>query len=63
MLAFLFHCETGKAMSIFMPDYLLHSVLDVTPEFLKKLDVSAVLLDVDNTLGGLWKTGTGPGHP
>ena len=37
-------------MSIFMPDYLLHSVLDVTPEFLKRLDVSAVLLDVDNTL-------------
>lgn len=37
-------------MSIFMPDYLLHSVLDVTPDFLKKLNISAVLLDVDNTL-------------
>ncbi len=37
-------------MSIFMPDYLLHSVLDVTPDFLAGLHCSAVLLDVDNTL-------------
>ncbi|MBQ2676024.1 MAG: YqeG family HAD IIIA-type phosphatase [Clostridia bacterium] len=37
-------------MSLFMPDVLLNSVLDIDIDLLKKLNVSALLLDVDNTL-------------
>ena len=34
------------------PDYCLPSVLEITPEWLHTREISAVFLDVDNTLGG-----------
>ena len=37
-------------MSIFLPFSMIHSVLDVTPDYIKSLGASGVLLDVDNTL-------------
>lgn len=61
MLAFLFHKERGEAMSIFMPDYSFHSALDLTPGFLKEHQLSAVLLDVDNTLAVYGKPEPAPG--
>lgn len=39
-------------MDLLMPTVLLKSVLDITPELLHSLGVTAVLLDVDNTLAG-----------
>lgn len=33
-----------------MPDYMLDSVFDITPDFLKCLDIRAVIFDIDNTL-------------
>ncbi len=37
-------------MSIFKPTYALESVLEITPEALKKRDIKALVLDLDNTL-------------
>lgn len=37
-------------MSIFKPDFRFHSVLDITPEFLRENSITALLLDIDNTL-------------
>ncbi len=37
-------------MSIFTPDYIFGKTTDITPEFLKKLGIKNLLLDVDNTL-------------
>ena len=37
-------------MSFFIPDLILNTVLDVTPELLASLGVKAAILDVDNTL-------------
>ena len=37
-------------MALFMPDLMLNSVLEVTPEILEKLNVKGLVLDVDNTL-------------
>lgn len=36
--------------AIILPDVFLHSIFDVTPKFLNKLGVEALILDVDNTL-------------
>lgn len=46
----------GDMMSLLLPDLMLSSVFDVTPELLKKYHKKAILLDVDNTL-------TTYGHP
>lgn len=35
---------------MFKPNYILNSVTDITPEFLDKNNIKALLLDVDNTL-------------
>lgn len=35
---------------MFKPNYILNSVTDITPEFLKDNNIDALLLDVDNTL-------------
>lgn len=35
---------------MFKPHYILNSVTDITPEFLTKNNINALLLDVDNTL-------------
>ncbi|MDF2567672.1 MAG: superfamily [Oscillospiraceae bacterium] len=37
-------------MSFLVPDLILSSVLDITPDLLKRMRVKAVVLDVDNTL-------------
>lgn len=37
-------------MSWFVPDYIFARYSDVTPEFLKKIGVRALLIDIDNTL-------------
>ena len=37
-------------MAIFKPTYALKSVLEITPEALKKRDIKALVLDLDNTL-------------
>lgn len=37
-------------MSWFVPDYIFARYSDVTPEFLKKIGVGALLIDIDNTL-------------
>ncbi len=37
-------------MSWFVPDYIFARYSDVTPEFLKKIGVEALLIDIDNTL-------------
>ena len=37
-------------MSIFHPTKVLSEISEITPELLKKLKVSALILDVDNTL-------------
>ena len=37
-------------MNLFMPTVLLNSVTNITSDLLKKLDVSLLLVDVDNTL-------------
>ncbi len=34
----------------FIPDYCFSSYLDVTPEFIQKNSIQALLLDIDNTL-------------
>ncbi len=34
----------------FTPDYMFGSYVEVTPEFLKSLEIKAVLSDIDNTL-------------
>lgn len=36
--------------NIFVPDYMFLSYRDITPEFLKSIDISALLIDIDNTL-------------
>lgn len=43
-------------MSLLLPDLMLSSVFDVTPELLERYHKKAILLDVDNTL-------TTYGHP
>ena len=35
---------------MFKPNFILNSVTDITPEFLDKNNIKALLLDVDNTL-------------
>lgn len=43
-------------MSLFIPDYILNHVTDITPELLEKMNVQGLLIDIDNTLathGGL----------
>ena len=35
---------------IFRPTIAMNSVLDITPELLKKMQVKALVLDLDNTL-------------
>ncbi|HIZ16033.1 MAG TPA: YqeG family HAD IIIA-type phosphatase [Firmicutes bacterium] len=37
-------------MGIFKPDYRFNSILDISPDFLRKNGINALLLDVDNTL-------------
>ncbi len=37
-------------MSIFKPDFYLKNIFSVTPEFLVKNNIKALLLDADNTL-------------
>lgn len=37
-------------MALFVPDVMLTSVTDITPEFLKKHGIKGLVLDVDNTL-------------
>jgi len=37
-------------MAIFKPNYYLKSITDITPDFLKKNKINALILDVDNTL-------------
>lgn len=37
-------------MKIFKPDIILRRITDITPEMLKETGVTALLLDVDNTL-------------
>lgn len=37
-------------MAIIMPDLMLKSVTQITPELLKKLNVKGIILDVDSTL-------------
>ncbi len=39
-------------MSFFFPNLLFKRAYDITPEFLKKSNIKALLLDVDNTLTG-----------
>lgn len=41
---------------MFKPDYIFDSFLDITPDFLKYNNISALLLDVDNTLTGAHKS-------
>ncbi|MGI5895821.1 MAG: YqeG family HAD IIIA-type phosphatase [Oscillospiraceae bacterium] len=50
-------------MSVFMPDYIVSSILDVTPEFLIQKGISVVLLDVDNTLAVYGKPEPANGVP
>ena len=35
---------------LFSPDYFFEYALDITPDFLKELGISTVVLDIDNTL-------------
>lgn len=35
---------------MFKPSYIFNSITDITPEFLKENNITALLLDVDNTL-------------
>lgn len=37
-------------MSVFCPDYIFKSVDRITPEFLRRRGITALVLDVDNTL-------------
>lgn len=37
-------------MALFFPTAALETLLDVTPELLRKMDVDTILLDVDNTM-------------
>ncbi len=37
-------------MSIFFPTKMLHKISEITPEMMAKLKISALILDVDNTL-------------
>lgn len=37
-------------MAILMPDLMLNSVTQITPELLKKLHIKGIILDVDSTL-------------
>ena len=37
-------------MGLLCPDYIFKNVTCIRPEFLKELGVSALVLDVDNTL-------------
>lgn len=50
-------------MSVFLPDYIIPSILDVTPEFLIQKGIFAVLLDVDNTLAVYGKPEPANGIP
>ena len=44
-------CENKTAMtSRLLPDYMFQSYKDITPEFLIGIGVSALLIDIDNTL-------------
>ncbi len=36
--------------NLFVPDYMFLSYRDITPEFLKSIGISALLIDIDNTL-------------
>ena len=40
-------------MKLFMPDMGLDSIKDISLEILKKLDIKAVLLDVDDTIAAI----------
>lgn len=48
-------------MSIFDPDYMARSILDITPAFLREKKINAILLDVDNTLAVHGKPEPAPG--
>ncbi len=37
-------------MKLFTPDFVFHSVIQITPEFLRDNGIKALVLDVDNTL-------------
>ena len=36
--------------SLFVPDYMFAHFHDITPEFLHSIGISALLIDIDNTL-------------
>ena len=36
--------------NLFVPDYMFEDIYKITPEFIKSLGVSTVVLDIDNTL-------------
>lgn len=44
---------------MFLPDYLLSDVFDVTDEFIKTNNIKAIIFDIDNTLVG-FKVATPP---
>jgi HAD superfamily phosphatase (TIGR01668 family) len=40
----------GTMRNLFVPDYMFSDIYKITPEFIKSLGVSTVVLDIDNTL-------------
>lgn len=40
----------GYMSDLLLPDYIFKSYKEITPEFLKKLGIKALLIDIDNTL-------------
>ena len=50
-------------MAIFMPDHYFHTILEVTPDFLKNKGIKAIILDVDNTLAVYEKQEPAEGVP
>ena len=36
--------------SFFIPDYILDSIKNITPEFLEKEHIKCLIVDIDNTL-------------
>ena len=42
--------RSAALLSVFCPDYIFKSVDRITPEFLRQQGITALVLDVDNTL-------------
>ena len=42
--------EVNRSMKRLLPDYMFHSYREISPAFLKEIGVTALLIDIDNTL-------------